>query len=128
MVTNQDRADDTQRRQSVISPNHTHPPNNHFKPTESYPTQGPARMRRALYSPSTHHLQLASLITAHDKHTKTYLQQRMTRNDAQEPLQPLPPALNDLIGEAIREYLSGERGDVDPGGLVLEDVAEGFKV
>jgi len=52
----------------------------------------------------------------------------MTRNDTQEPLQPLPPTLNDLIGEAIREYLSGERGDVDSGGLVLEDVAEGFKV
>ena len=126
MVTNQDRADDTQRRQSVISPNHTHPANIHFKPTASYPTQGPARTRRALYSPSTH--QLASLLTAHDMHTETYLQQRMTRHDAQEPLQPLPPALNDLIREAIREYLSGERGDVDSGGLVFEDVAEGFKV
>jgi len=52
----------------------------------------------------------------------------MTRNDAQEPLQTLPPALNDLIGEAICEYLSRKRGDVDSGGLVLEDVAEGFKV
>lgn len=52
----------------------------------------------------------------------------MTGNDAQEPLQPLPPALNDLIRKAIREYLSGKRGDIDAGGLVFEDVAEGFKV
>ncbi|KAF7328157.1 hypothetical protein MVEN_02573200 [Mycena venus] len=51
---------------------------------------------------------------------------RMPRNDVQEPLQYLPPALNDLVGEAVSP--AREREDVDARGLALEDVAEGFKV
>ena len=52
----------------------------------------------------------------------------MPGNDAQEPLETLPPALNDLVREAIREHLPRERRDVHTRGFVLEDVAEGFKV
>jgi hypothetical protein len=52
----------------------------------------------------------------------------MAGDDAQEPLQPFSPALDDLVGESVREDLSWERRDVDPCGFVLQDIAEGFEV
>ena len=43
----------------------------------------------------------------------------MASDDTQEPLQTLPSCLDDFIGEAVRENLSGQRWDVDPGGFVF---------
>ncbi len=52
----------------------------------------------------------------------------MACHDAQEALEALPPGLDDLIREPVREDFSRERGDVDAGRFVLEDVAERLKV
>ena len=38
------------------------------------------------------------------------------RHDAQESLEALPPGLDDLIREPVREDISRERGDVDDAG------------
>jgi len=56
------------------------------------------------------------------------LEQRVARHDAEEALEALPSGLDDLIREPVREDLAWERGDIHAGGLVLEDVAEGFKI
>ena len=48
-----------------------------------------------------------------------YLEQGMTSDNTQEPLQALSSCLNNFIGEAVRENLSGQRGDVDAGGFVF---------
>jgi len=50
------------------------------------------------------------------------------RHNTQEPLQPFPPTLNDLVGEAVGEDLAGKRGNVNARGLALEDIAKGLKV
>jgi hypothetical protein len=52
----------------------------------------------------------------------------MPRHHRQKALEPLPAALDDLIRKPVGEDLAGENGDVDAGGLALEDVAEGLKV
>ena len=57
-----------------------------------------------------------------------YLEQGMASDDAEETLETFSPGLDDLVGEAICEDLAWESGDVDTGGLVLEDVTEGLKV
>ena len=52
----------------------------------------------------------------------------MARNDRQEPLEALAPALDDLVREPVRENLAGERGDVHARRLALQDVPERLKV
>ena len=52
----------------------------------------------------------------------------MASNDAQKPLQALPPALNDLVRKSIREYLAGQGRDIYSGGFALEDIAESFEI
>ena len=59
---------------------------------------------------------------------KTNLQQRMSSNNTQKPLQSLSPALNHLIRESIRKYFSGQRRNINAGRFMLENVAKGFKV
>ena len=58
----------------------------------------------------------------------THLQQRVSRNDRQEPLEALTAGLDDLVREAVREDLAGEGRDVDARRLALEDVPEGLEV
>jgi hypothetical protein len=50
------------------------------------------------------------------------------RNDAKEALKTLTPGLDDLVGEAVGEDLAGERGDVHPRRLTLENIPKGLKV
>ena len=52
----------------------------------------------------------------------------MSRNDTQKSLQPLPPALNDLIREATGKYFSRKRRNVYPSGFMFKDIAKCFKV
>lgn len=52
----------------------------------------------------------------------------MAGDDGEEALEALPPALDDLVREAVREDLAGEGRDVHARGLALEDVAEGLEV
>ena len=52
----------------------------------------------------------------------------MSRDDSEEPLEALAAALDDLVREAVREDLSGQRGNVHARALALEDVTEGFEV
>jgi len=52
----------------------------------------------------------------------------MPHHNLQEPLQPLPPMLNHVVAEPVREYLARQRGDSDARGFALEDVAEVFEV
>lgn len=52
----------------------------------------------------------------------------MPSDNAQEPFQALPPALDDFVGEAVREHLAWQGWDVDACGFVLEDVAECLEV
>jgi hypothetical protein len=59
---------------------------------------------------------------------ETHLKQGMPGYNTQKTLQPLPPALNHLIGEAVRKDLSGQRRNIDSSGLMLKDIAECFEV
>jgi hypothetical protein len=52
----------------------------------------------------------------------------MARHDTEEALEAFPSGFDDLIREPVREHLAWERGDVHAGRLVLEDIAESFKV
>jgi hypothetical protein len=52
----------------------------------------------------------------------------MSDNYLQKSLKSLPPVLDDIIGEPVREHLSRQRRDCDAGGLALEDIAEVFEV
>ena len=52
----------------------------------------------------------------------------MPHHDLQEALQPLPPVLDDVVAEAVREDLAGKRGDGNAGALTLQNVAEVFEV
>lgn len=52
----------------------------------------------------------------------------MSRNNAEEALETFSSGLDDLVREAVREYLAWERRNVHPGGLVLENIAERLKV
>ena len=52
----------------------------------------------------------------------------MACDDAKEAFETFSPGLDDLVGEAVCEDLAWESGDVDAGGLVLEDVTECLKV
>ena len=52
----------------------------------------------------------------------------MAGDDGEEALKALAATLDDLVGEAVCEDFAGERGDVDAGGLALEEIAEGLKV
>ena len=52
----------------------------------------------------------------------------MARDDGEEALEALAAALDDLVGEPVREDFSGQRWDVHPCRFTLENVAEGFKV
>ena len=47
------------------------------------------------------------------------LQQRMTRHDPQKLLQPLPPMLNHIIAESVREDLARQGRDGDARGFPL---------
>ena len=88
----------------------------------------------------------------------TDLQQRVSGDDLEEPLEPLPPLVDRIVREAVREHLARKRRNVDlrahdvdkkegdnqlgrrssawpegemmtdPGGLPLERVPEGLKV
>ena len=59
---------------------------------------------------------------------ETHLEERVPRNDAKEAFKTLPPGFDDLVGEAVREDLARERGNVDSRRLALEDIPEGLKV
>lgn len=52
----------------------------------------------------------------------------MSRHDLQEPLQPFPPMLDDVVAKAVGEHLPGKWGDRDTRALALQDVAEVFEV
>lgn len=52
----------------------------------------------------------------------------MTDDDTQELLETGAAALDDIVAEAVREDLAGERGDGDAGALALEDIAEVLKI
>lgn len=56
------------------------------------------------------------------------LQQRMARDNLQEPLQALPSMLDNVVAEAVGEDLARQRRDGDTGALALEDVAKVLKV
>ena len=72
--------------------------------------------------------QLTRLISQHVERFETHLEEWVPRDDAKEAFKALPPCFDDLVGEAVREDLAGERGDVDSRRLALEDIAEGLKV
>lgn len=52
----------------------------------------------------------------------------MTSNNLQETLQTLAAVLDDVVAEAVRKDLAGQRGDGDARALALEDVAEVLEV
>lgn len=52
----------------------------------------------------------------------------MAGDDGEEAFEALAAALDDLVGEAVREDLAGERRDVHARRLALEDVPEGLEV
>lgn len=52
----------------------------------------------------------------------------MAHDDLQEALQALPPMLNDIVAEAVREDLPRQRRDRDARALALQDVAEVLEV
>jgi len=52
----------------------------------------------------------------------------MSCDNTQESLETFSSALDNLIREAVCEDFARERRDVDPRGLVLEDISEGFKI
>ena len=52
----------------------------------------------------------------------------MPSDDGEEALEALAAALDDLVREAVREDLAGQRGDVHARALALGDVAEGLEV
>lgn len=56
------------------------------------------------------------------------LQQRVSNYNLQELFQPRATALNHIIAETIRKYLSRQRRDCDSGALTLQNVAEILKV
>ncbi len=52
----------------------------------------------------------------------------MAGDNGEEAFEALAAALDDLVGEAVREDLAGERRDVHARRLALEDVPEGLEV
>ena len=62
------------------------------------------------------------------KHLAPRLKQRMPHHYLQEPLQALPPMLNYIVTEPVRENLARQRRYRDPRGLSLQDVTEVFEV
>lgn len=58
----------------------------------------------------------------------TNLKQWMSRNDAEEPFEALASGFDHLVRKPVCEDFAWERGDVHPGGLVLEYIAERLKV
>jgi len=62
------------------------------------------------------------------QHLTTSLQQWMTNNNLQEPLQSLPPMLNHIIAKPVREDLSWQRRNRDSRRLALQNVAEVLEV
>lgn len=52
----------------------------------------------------------------------------MPDDDLQELLQPLPPVLDDVVAESVREDLARQRGDGDARALALEDITEVLEV
>ena len=52
----------------------------------------------------------------------------MTGDNLQETLQTLAAVLDDVVAEAVRKDLAGQRGDGDARALALEDVAEVLEV
>jgi len=52
----------------------------------------------------------------------------MPGNNAQEAFQALSPALDNFVREPVRKDLAGERRNVHPGRLALQDISERFKV
>jgi hypothetical protein len=52
----------------------------------------------------------------------------VSRDDAEEALEALASGFDHLIRKPVREDFAWERGDVHPGGLVLEYIAERLKI
>lgn len=52
----------------------------------------------------------------------------MASDDLQEPLQPLPPMLNHIIAEPVREHLPRQWRDRHPRALPLENIAEVLEI
>ena len=48
----------------------------------------------------------------------------MTRDNLQEPLQPLAPVLDDVVAEPVGEHLARQWGNGDSRALALQDIAE----
>lgn len=61
------------------------------------------------------------------QHLTARLQQWMSNDNLQEPLQPLPPVLNHIVREAVGQDLARQRGYRDARRLALENVSEGFE-
>ena len=62
------------------------------------------------------------------QHLAPGLQQRVAHDDAQELFQPGPPALDDVVAEAVGKDLAGQRRDRHARRLALQHVAEVLKV
>ena len=58
----------------------------------------------------------------------TYLKQRVSSDDGQEPLEALTTGVDNLVREAVREDIAGEGRDGHARGLALEDITEGLEV
>ena len=56
------------------------------------------------------------------------LQERMTSNNTQEPLQAFSPRLDDLIWESVGKNLAWKRGDIDSCGFMFKNIAESFEI
>lgn len=62
------------------------------------------------------------------QHLTSRLQQRMSRDNLQEPLQPLPSVLNDVVAEPVGKNLARQWGDSHSCALTLQDIAEVLEV
>lgn len=70
----------------------------------------------------------AGVLHKRGQHLTARLQQRMADDDLQEALQALAAVLDDVVAEAVRKDLAGQRRDGDAAALALEDVAKVLKV
>ena len=62
------------------------------------------------------------------QHLTTGLQEWMPHDNLEEPLQPFPPVLDDIIAEPVGENLTRQRRNSHPCALSLEDISEVLKV
>ena len=58
----------------------------------------------------------------------TYLEERVSSDDGEKPLEALMPALDGFLREPVSEDLAREGRDVHARQLALEDIAKGLEV